>query len=153
VKLPPRPAGNIRSLRFRVGADLAKAKHASRGRPWAGAGHLQPRRALITLKEDLPNPHRLELYAVIDGGASQVAGAERNNSFLTFTMPEAVAYSSERHTLRPTDIIATESPQRTVTFQEGQTTEIVIEGRGTLRNRVVSKPVPGHTRCPARKVP
>ena len=29
----------------------------------------------------------------------------------------------------------------------------MIEGLGTLRNRVVSKPIPGHKNFPARKVP
>ena len=30
--------------------------------------------------------------------------------------------------------------------------EIVVEGLGTLRNKVVSKPAPGHVKFPARKV-
>jgi 2-keto-4-pentenoate hydratase/2-oxohepta-3-ene-1,7-dioic acid hydratase in catechol pathway len=107
----------------------------------------------LTLKEDVPNPHKLEVYAVIDGVRHKWPVPNGNTSFLTFTIPEVVAYVSERHTLLPGDIISTGVPQPTVTFQEGQTVEIVVEGLGILRNRVVSKPVPGHTKFPARKVP
>jgi 2-keto-4-pentenoate hydratase/2-oxohepta-3-ene-1,7-dioic acid hydratase in catechol pathway len=75
-----------------------------------------------------------------------------NTSFMTFTVAEEIAYISERQTLLAGDVIATGVPQPSVQFQEGQVAEIVIEGLGTLRNKVVSKPVPGHTNFPARKV-
>lgn len=67
-------------------------------------------------------------------------------------MAEQIAYLSERHTLLPGDIISTGVPQPTVPLKEGQTVEIVIEGLGTLRNYVVSKPAAGHVTFPARKV-
>jgi hypothetical protein len=37
-------------------------------------------------------------------------------------------------------------------MEAGHTIEIVIEGLGTLRNPVVSKPVPGYTKIQPRKV-
>ena len=107
----------------------------------------------ITLKEDVPDPHKLEVYAVLDGKRHEWPVPNGNTSFLTFTVAENVAYLSERHTLLAGDVIATGVPQPSVQFQEGQLAEIVIEGLGTLRNKVVSKPIPGHKNFPARKVP
>lgn len=134
--------------------DLPEGKHASQGSTMSkGLDTFSPFGPYLTLKQDLPNPHRLEVYAVTDGVRHKWPVPNGNTSFLTFTIPEVVAYVSERHTLLPGDVISTGVPQPTVTFQEGQTVEIVIEGLGTLRNRVVSKPVPGHTKFPARKVP
>jgi len=133
--------------------DLPQGKHASQGSTMSkGLDTFSPVGPYITLKEDVPDPHKLEVYAVIDGVRHKWPVPNGNTSFLTFTIAEAVAYLSERHTLLPGDIISTGVPQPTVTFQEGQTAEIVIEGLGTLRNRVVSKPVAGHTKFPARKV-
>lgn len=134
--------------------DLPQGKHASQGSTMSkGLDTFSPVGPYITLKEDVPNPHKLEVYAVTDGVRHKWPVPNGNTSFLTFTIAEVVAYLSERHTLLPGDIISTGVPQPTVTFQDGQTVEIVVEGLGTLRNRVVSKPVPGHTRFPARKVP
>jgi 2-keto-4-pentenoate hydratase/2-oxohepta-3-ene-1,7-dioic acid hydratase in catechol pathway len=106
----------------------------------------------ITLKEDVPDPGHLEVYAAIDGVRHQWPVPNGNTSFLTFGVAEQVAYLSERHTLLPGDIISTGVPQPTVPLAEGQTIEITVEGLGTLRNRVVSKPRPGYTNFPARKV-
>jgi 2-keto-4-pentenoate hydratase/2-oxohepta-3-ene-1,7-dioic acid hydratase in catechol pathway len=56
-------------------------------------------------------------------------------------------------TLLPGDVVATGVPQPSITFKEGTLGEMVIEGLGTLSNRVVSKPVPGHIKIAPRKVP
>jgi len=86
-------------------------------------------------------------------GASGQAGRVENTSFLTFTVPEMVAYFSERMTLLPGDLIATGVPQPTMNFAAGDTVELTIGHLGTsLRNRVVSKPVPGHKKFPPRTV-
>jgi 2-keto-4-pentenoate hydratase/2-oxohepta-3-ene-1,7-dioic acid hydratase in catechol pathway len=63
-----------------------------------------------------------------------------------------VAYFSERLTLLPGDLIATGVPQPTMNFAAGDTVELTIGHLGTLRNRVVSKPVPGHKKFPPRTV-
>jgi 2-keto-4-pentenoate hydratase/2-oxohepta-3-ene-1,7-dioic acid hydratase in catechol pathway len=75
-----------------------------------------------------------------------------NTSFLTFTVEEIIAYLSERMTLLPGDVIATGVPQPTMIFAEGQLVEITIGNLGTLRNRVVSEPIPGHIPIPSRVV-
>jgi 2-keto-4-pentenoate hydratase/2-oxohepta-3-ene-1,7-dioic acid hydratase in catechol pathway len=72
---------------------------------------------------------------------------------MTFTVPQVIAYLSERVTLLPGDVIALGVPEPTAFFKEGQTVEVVVEGLGKLRNRVVSKPVPGYPTFPARKIP
>jgi len=134
--------------------DLPEGKHTSQGSNMSkGLDTFSPVGPYITLKEDVPNPHNLEVYAVTDGVRHKWPVPNGNTSFLTFTIPEVIAYLSERQTLLPGDIVSTGVPQPTVTFREGQTVEIVVEGLGTLRNRVVSKPVPGHTKFPARKAP
>jgi 2-keto-4-pentenoate hydratase/2-oxohepta-3-ene-1,7-dioic acid hydratase in catechol pathway len=134
--------------------DLPAGKHNSQGSTISkGLDTFSPFGPYITLKEDVPDPHKLEVYAVLDGERHKWPVPNGNTSFLTFTIPEAIAYLSERMTLLPGDVISTGVPQPSVTFKEGQTAEIVIEGLGTLRNKVVSKPVPGHKKFPARKVP
>jgi 2-keto-4-pentenoate hydratase/2-oxohepta-3-ene-1,7-dioic acid hydratase in catechol pathway len=134
--------------------DLPAGKHNSQGSVMSkGLDTFSPFGPYITLKEDVPDPHKLDVYAVLDGKRHEWPVPNGNTSFLTFTVAEAIAYLSERHTLLAGDVIATGVPQPSVQFQEGQLAEIVIEGLGTLRNRVVSKPVPGHKNFPARKVP
>ena len=134
--------------------DLPAGKHNSQGSVMSkGLDTFSPFGPYITLKEDVPDPHKLEVYAVLDGKRHEWPVPNGNTSFLTFTVAENVAYLSERHTLLAGDVIATGVPQPSVQFQEGQLAEIVIEGLGTLRNKVVSKPIPGHKNFPARKVP
>jgi 2-keto-4-pentenoate hydratase/2-oxohepta-3-ene-1,7-dioic acid hydratase in catechol pathway len=86
------------------------------------------------------------------GGTIPAIRIDIRTSFLTFTVPEMVAYFSERLTLLPGDLIATGVPQPTMNFAAGDTVELTIGHLGTLRNRVVSKPVPGHKKFPPRTV-
>jgi len=133
--------------------DLPEGKHNSQGSNMSkGLDTFSPLGPYITLKEDIPDPHNLDIYALVDGVSHDWPVPNGNTSFLTFPIPEAIAYLSERQTLLAGDIVSTGVPQPSIRFQAGQTVEIVIEGVGTLRNRVVSKPVPGHTIFPARKV-
>ena len=105
----------------------------------------------LTLKEDVPNPNNVDVAGFIDGERHVWPVPNGNTSFLTFTVEETIAYLSERMTLLPGDIIATGVPQPTMQFAEGQTVEVVIGNLGTLRNRVVSEPIPGHTPLPPRR--
>jgi 5-oxopent-3-ene-1,2,5-tricarboxylate decarboxylase/2-hydroxyhepta-2,4-diene-1,7-dioate isomerase len=133
--------------------DLGEGKHSSQGSVISkGLDTFSPVGPYITLKEDVPNVGKLEVYANIDGVKHVWPVPNGNTSFLTFNVAEQIAYLSERHTLLPGDIVSTGVPQPTVPLKEGQTVEIVIEGLGTLRNKVVSKPDPGHVKFPARKV-
>lgn len=132
--------------------DLPEGKHTSQGSVMSkGLDTFSPVGPYLTLKEDVPNAGNLEVYAVINGVRHQWPVPNGNTSFLTFGVAEQVAYLSERHTLLPGDIISTGVPQPTVPLEAGQTIEITVEGLGTLRNTVVSKPVPGYTNFPARK--
>jgi 5-oxopent-3-ene-1,2,5-tricarboxylate decarboxylase / 2-hydroxyhepta-2,4-diene-1,7-dioate isomerase len=133
--------------------DLAEGKHASQGSMIdKGLDTFSPMGPYITLKEDVPNPHNLEVYALVDGVRHKWTVNNGNTSFLTFTVPQVIAYLSERITLVPGDVISLGVPEPTIPLKEGQTIEIVIQGLGTLRNHVVSKPAPGHVKFPPRKV-
>jgi 2-keto-4-pentenoate hydratase/2-oxohepta-3-ene-1,7-dioic acid hydratase in catechol pathway len=133
--------------------DLPAGKHSSQGSTMSkGLDTFAPVGPYITLKEDVPNPHTLVVTGVVNGKRHEWPVPNGNTSFLTFTVPEMVAYFSERMTLLPGDLIATGVPQPSMNFAEGDTVELTIGHLGTLRNRVVSKPVPGHTKFPPRRV-
>ncbi len=106
----------------------------------------------LTLKEDVPDPNNVDIAGYVDGELHVWPVPNGNTSFLTFTVEETIAYLSERMTLQPGDVIATGVPQPTLRFAEGQVIEIKIGNLGTLRNRVVSVPIPGHTPIPPREV-
>lgn len=132
--------------------DLPEGEHTSQGSNMSkGLDTFSPMGPYITLREDVPDPHNLEIYAIIDGVRHEWPVPNGNTRFLTFKIPEMLAYLSERQTLLPGDVVATGVPQPSVVLREGQTAEMVVEGLGRLRNRVVSRPVPGHTPFPPRK--
>jgi 2-keto-4-pentenoate hydratase/2-oxohepta-3-ene-1,7-dioic acid hydratase in catechol pathway len=131
--------------------DLQQGAHNSQGSTISkGLDTFAPTGPYITLKEDVPNPHNLPIVGVVNGKPWPIPNA--NTSFLTFNVPQTIAYLSERVTLLPGDIIATGVPGPVMVFQVGDTVELTIGHLGTLRNFVVSKPVPGHTRFPPRAV-
>lgn len=133
--------------------DLPQGKHPSQGSTMGkGLDTFAPVGPYITLKEDVPNPHDLVITGVINGKRHEWPVPNGNTSFLTFTVSQTIAYFSERMTLLPGDLIATGVPQPTMNFAEGDTVEITVGHLGTLRNRVVSKPAPGHEKFPPRKV-
>lgn len=133
--------------------DLPAGNHNSQGSVMSkGLDTFSPVGPYITLREDIPDVGNLEVYAKIDGVRHVWPVPNGNTSFLTFSVPDMIAYLSERHTLLPGDIVATGVPQPSVQMEAGHTIEIVIEGLGTLRNPVVSKPVPGYTKILPRKV-
>ena len=132
--------------------DLKQGAHTSQGSTISkGLDTFAPSGPYITLKEDVPNPHNLAISAKVNGKPWDIPNA--NTQFLTFTVPQMLAYFSERVTLLPGDIIATGVPAPVVEFHAGETIEITIGNLGTLRNTVVSKPVPGHRIFPPRIVP
>ena len=131
--------------------DLPAGQHSSQGSTMSkGLDTFAPTGPYITLKEDVPNPHNLAIGGVVNGRPWTIPNP--NTSFLTFTVAEHIVYLSERVTLVPGDIIATGVPAPVMTFQEGDLVELTIGNLGTLRSRVVSKPVPGHKNFPARAV-
>jgi 2-keto-4-pentenoate hydratase/2-oxohepta-3-ene-1,7-dioic acid hydratase in catechol pathway len=131
--------------------DLKQGAHSSQGSTISkGLDTFAPSGPYITLKEDVPNPHGLAIETKINGKVWPIPNA--NTQFMTFTIAQAVAYFSERVTLMPGDIIATGVPAPVVPLTAGDTVEITIGHLGTLRNMVVSKPVPGHRIFPPRVV-
>lgn len=131
--------------------DLPEGKHAAQGSMMSkGLDTFSPSGPYLTLKEDVPDPGHLDVYAVVDGVRHKWTTDNGNTAFLTFSVPEAIAYISERITLVPGDIVSTGVPEPTVVMKEGQAIEIHIEGLGVLRNRVVSKPVAGHAKFPPK---
>jgi 2-keto-4-pentenoate hydratase/2-oxohepta-3-ene-1,7-dioic acid hydratase in catechol pathway len=131
--------------------DLPMGKHSSQGSTVSkGLDTFAPAGPYITLKEDVPDPHNLVVTGVINGKRHEWPVPNGNTSFLTFTVQETVAYFSERMTLLPGDLIATGVPQPSMNFAAGDTVELTVGHLGTLRNRVVSKPVPGHKNFPPR---
>jgi 2-keto-4-pentenoate hydratase/2-oxohepta-3-ene-1,7-dioic acid hydratase in catechol pathway len=131
--------------------DLKQGEHTSQGSTMGkGLDTFTPAGPYITLKEDVPNPHDLAILGVVNGKPTVWPVPNGNTSFLTFTVPETIAYFSERMTLLPGDLIATGVPAPSMTFAAGDTVELTIGHLGTLRNRVVSNPVPGHRIFPPR---
>jgi 2-keto-4-pentenoate hydratase/2-oxohepta-3-ene-1,7-dioic acid hydratase in catechol pathway len=61
-----------------------------------------------------------------------------NTRFMTFKIPQIIAYVARRMTLEAGDIFQTGVPAPVVPMAAGDTIEITIEGLGTLRNRVVA---------------
>jgi 2-keto-4-pentenoate hydratase/2-oxohepta-3-ene-1,7-dioic acid hydratase in catechol pathway len=132
--------------------DLPQGSHNSQGSTVGkGLDTFSPVGPYITLKADVPDPHNLEVRGVINGELHAWPVPNGNTKFLTFTIAETIAYFSERMTLLPGDLIATGVPAPSMTFKEGDTVELTIGHLGTLRNRVVSNPPPGHTKFPARQ--
>jgi 2-keto-4-pentenoate hydratase/2-oxohepta-3-ene-1,7-dioic acid hydratase in catechol pathway len=131
--------------------DLKQGQHNSQGSTISkGLDTFAPAGPYITLKEDVPNPHNLAISGVVNGKPWPIPNA--NTSYLTFNVPQLIAYLSERVTLEAGDIIATGVPGPVMVFEEGDVVELTIGHLGTLRNTVVSKPVPGHKFFPPRTV-
>ena len=133
--------------------DLPQGSHPVQGGSMSKSlDSFTPLGPYLTLKDDVPDPNDVEITGFIDGERHVWPVPNGNTSYLTFTVEEIIAYLSERMTLLPGDVIATGVPQPTMTFAEGQLVEISIGNLGTLRNRVVSEPIPGHMPIPARVV-
>jgi 2-keto-4-pentenoate hydratase/2-oxohepta-3-ene-1,7-dioic acid hydratase in catechol pathway len=131
--------------------DLKQGEHNSQGSTVSkGLDTFSPSGPYITLKEDVPDPHNLEISAVVNGKPVPWPVPNGNTKFLTFTVAQTIAYFSERITLEPGDLVATGVPAPSLKFQEGDVVELTIGHLGTLRNTVVSKPVPGHRIFPPR---
>lgn len=133
--------------------DLPQGEHPTQGGSMSKSlDTFTPLGPYLTLKADVPDPNNLDVNGIVDGEQHDWPIPNGNTSFLTFTVEEVIAYLSERMTLVPGDVIATGVPQPSMRFAEGQVVEVVIGNLGTLRNRVVSVPIPGHTPIPPRVV-
>lgn len=117
--------------------DLAQGTHPTQGATFdKGLDTFSPCGPYLTLKEDVPDPHDLALSATINGQPSPMPNS--NTRFMTFKIPQIIAYISRRMTLEAGDIFQTGVPAPVVPLKAGDTIEITIERLGTLRNRVVA---------------
>jgi acylpyruvate hydrolase len=94
----------------------------------------------IVTKEEIPDPHTLDITCRVNGEVRQ----QSNTSNLIFKVPYLVSYLSQTITLYPGDIIATGTPggvgifrDPPVRLQEGDVVTQEIYGIGILENQVV----------------
>lgn len=117
--------------------DLAQGTHPTQGATFdKGLDTFSPCGPYLTLKEDIPDPQNLALSATINGQPSPMPNP--NTKFMTFKIPQIIAYVSRRMTLETGDIFQTGVPAPVVPLKAGDTIEITIERLGTLRNRVIA---------------
>jgi len=87
---------------------------------------------IVPTQEDVPR----ELYCRVNDEIRQ----QGNTSDLLFSVPELISFVSHIMTLLPGDIIATGTPAGVGPIHPGDMVSIQVEGIGTLRNPVVSRP-------------
>jgi 2-keto-4-pentenoate hydratase/2-oxohepta-3-ene-1,7-dioic acid hydratase in catechol pathway len=116
--------------------EMAQGSHPTQGATFTkGLDTFSPCGPYLTLREDVPDPHNLNIEARINGKPSPMPNS--NTRHLTFKIPQIIEYISRRMTLLPGDIVQTGVPAPVVPLKAGDTIEITIERLGTLRNRVV----------------
>jgi 2-keto-4-pentenoate hydratase/2-oxohepta-3-ene-1,7-dioic acid hydratase in catechol pathway len=79
------------------------------------------------------DPFNLTVRTLLNGKMVQ----EGNTRDLIFSVPFLIHYLSQCMTLLPGDIISTGTPQGIGPMAPGDTVEVVIEGIGSLRNRLI----------------
>lgn len=96
---------------------------------------------LVVTPDELPNPVHVPIKLKLNGVLKQ----DGNTGQLMFDIPAILADLSEGTTLEPGDIISTGTPEGVGHFANppeylhaGDIMETIIEGIGTLRNRIVS---------------
>ena len=111
-------------------------------RQWARAKGLDtfgPCGPWLVTKEELPNPHNLDIVLKLNGEVRQ----KSNTNDLIFKIPDILEFVSQDLTLMPGDIISTGTPSGVGVFmnppvflKSGDQIEITLEKIGTLKNRV-----------------
>ncbi len=118
--------------------DLQQGTHPTQGATFdKGLDTFSPCGPYLTLREDVQDPHALAISATINGQPSPMPNS--STKFMTFRIPQLIAYISRRMTLEAGDLFQTGVPAPVVPLKAGDTIEIAIEGLGApLRNRVVA---------------
>jgi 2-keto-4-pentenoate hydratase/2-oxohepta-3-ene-1,7-dioic acid hydratase in catechol pathway len=98
-----------------------------------------PMGPVLVHKDDMPNPHNLELSTRVNGEVRQAT----NTSLMIFDIATVIAAITQGTTLEPGDIIATGTPSgvgkgmKPPRFMKaGDVVEVEIKGIGALRNPV-----------------
>jgi acylpyruvate hydrolase len=96
----------------------------------------------IVTKDELPDPHSLDITCKVNGEVRQ----KSNTSNLVFTVPFLVSYLSQTITLEPGDVIATGTPggvgifrDPPVRLEEGDNIVMEISKIGVLENSVARR--------------
>lgn len=89
----------------------------------------------ITLPDEMPDPLEVEVEMRVNGETRQ----KDNTRSLTFDVPFLISWISKFHTLYPGDVISTGTPEGMKPVVPGDVMEVIVEGVGVLRNKVVSE--------------
>jgi len=103
-----------------------------KGRPWSvakGFDTFCPIGPVITTKDEVPDPHSLEVELRVNDGVRQ----KGNTKDMLFKIDQIVQYCSSIFTLEPGDIIATGTPEGVGTFDRGDSLYASIEKLGSLK--------------------
>lgn len=110
----------------------------SLARPWLrskGFDTFAPLGPFIVTQDEIGNPMDLELKLTVDGNVKQQARTRE----MIFDIPTIIEYVSSFTTLEPGAVIATGTPENIGPLHNGEVMDAIIEGIGTLRNRVVNE--------------
>ena len=116
-----------------------------RGGTWdkgKGCDTFGPTGPWLVTKDEVPDPHSLNLWLEVDGKRYQ----NGNTSTMIFQVPKIIAYLSQFMTLNPGDVISTGTPPgvgmgikpEPVYLRAGQVMRLGIDGLGEQQQRVIS---------------
>lgn len=115
------------------------AQQIAAGKNFVGTGPFGP---WMVTPDELPDPTKLKLETRLNGNTVQAS----DTSFLIFTIPRLINYSSEIFDLVPGDVIVTGTPagvgftrKPPMFMKAGDVVEVEIEKIGVLRNPVVDE--------------
>jgi 2-keto-4-pentenoate hydratase/2-oxohepta-3-ene-1,7-dioic acid hydratase in catechol pathway len=122
-----------------------RAFQLERGGQWVkgkSADTFAPIGPFLATPDELPNPHRLDMWLTVNGETRQ----KSTTANMIFDVPALVSYVSGFMTLLPGDVISTGTPAGVGLgmkpepryLQPGDVVELGIEGLGRSRQRVVS---------------
>jgi 5-oxopent-3-ene-1,2,5-tricarboxylate decarboxylase/2-hydroxyhepta-2,4-diene-1,7-dioate isomerase len=106
------------------------------GNPWFRSKSFDtfcPMGPYLVLKDEVTDPHKLELTLRVNGEVRQHSFTSR----LIFKIHQIIAFISAHMTLKPGDIISTGTPEGIAPLKKGDLVECKITHLGTLSNRVV----------------
>ena len=115
------------------------AQQIAAGKNFVGTGPFGP---WMVTPDELPDPTKLKLETRLNGNVMQSS----DTSFLIFSVPRLINYSSEIFDLVPGDVIVTGTPagvgftrKPPIFMKAGDVVEVEIEKIGVLRNPVVDE--------------
>ncbi len=85
--------------------------------------------------DEVSDPGHLNLRTEVNGQVRQ----DGNTQFLTYSIPQIIAYLSDFMTLQPYDVILTGTPTGIAPVHPGDVIHCTVEGIGTLENQVTAE--------------